>query len=194
MQIVKQEDEALVAAIRAGSKAAGAMLYDRAHPIVDRVLRRILGGGDRDHEDVAQRVMLELLRSVPNLRNDGSLDGFVARVTAHTAYKHLRRRKTENRLFETHEEAGDDMPSPTPAPERLTMLRAFVARVRGHLEALGPEKSWTLLLHHVDGRPMKDIARMMGISLAAAQARLFRARRELLARLLADPELSPAAG
>jgi RNA polymerase sigma-70 factor (ECF subfamily) len=170
-------------------KASGAALYARARPVVDRMLRRILGAGDRDHEDLAQLVMLELLRSLPKLRKEGSLDGFIARVTANTAYKHLRRRKTENRIFEDRETI-DETPARSPLPERLSILRTLVDRVRHHLEALGPEKAWTLLLHHVDGRSMKEIARMTGISLAAAQARLFRARRELLTRVLHDPDLA----
>jgi RNA polymerase sigma-70 factor (ECF subfamily) len=95
-----RSDAELVASIRAGSPSAGGALYDRTLPVVERMLRRTLGPRDRDREDLIQVVMIELIRSVPRFRGEGTLDAFVARITAHTVYKHLRRRKTENRIFE----------------------------------------------------------------------------------------------
>jgi DNA-directed RNA polymerase specialized sigma24 family protein len=67
-----------------------------------------------------------------------------------------------------------------------------VLRVGHHLGALEPDKASTLLLHQAFGYSLKEIARMMNVSIAAAQGRLTRARKELLARLGDDPELASA--
>ncbi|MGZ3423551.1 MAG: RNA polymerase sigma factor [Polyangiales bacterium] len=184
------DDAKLVASIRAGSQAAGGALYDRALPVVERTLRRTLGSRDRDREDLIQIVMIELIRSLPRFRGEGPLDAFIARVTAHTVFKHLRRRVTESRIFEACE--VDETPALAELPERASILRGLCARVRVHLDALEPDKAWALLLHRVDGHSVQEIARMMGVSITAAQARLTRARRELLARVADDPALAGA--
>src|SRR5438046_2499714 len=92
------DDVQLIAALREGDPAAASSLYDRARPVVDRSIQRVLGRRDRDHDDLAQMAMIELIQSIDRFRGDCPLDGWIATVTAHTVYKHLRRRKTETRI------------------------------------------------------------------------------------------------
>jgi RNA polymerase sigma-70 factor (ECF subfamily) len=181
------DDAQLVAALIAGDASAAGAFYDRARPVVDRSILRILGRRDRDHDDLAQISMIELIGSIQRFRGDCPLDGWIATVTAHTVFKHLRRRKTESRIF-----GPDDAMERTSAelvPEKRSVLRAVVGRIRDHLSALEPNKAWTFLLHHVCGYDLEEIAEITEVSVAAAQGRLSRGRRELLARLREDPEL-----
>jgi RNA polymerase sigma-70 factor (ECF subfamily) len=181
------DDAQLVAALIAGDASAAGAFYDRARPVVDRSIFRILGRRDRDHDDLAQMSMIELIGSIERFRGDCPLDGWIATVTAHTVFKHLRRRKTESRIF-----GPDDAMERTSSelvPEKRSVLRGVVGRIRDHLSALEPNKAWTFLLHHVCGYDLKEIAEITDVSVAAAQGRLSRGRRELLARLREDPEL-----
>jgi RNA polymerase sigma-70 factor, ECF subfamily len=182
------DDGQLVAAMREGDPSAAGAFYDRARPIVDRAIFRVLGRRDRDHDDIAQIAMIALIDSIERFRGDCPLDGWISTVTAHTVFKHLRRRKLENKIF-APEELSPANESRDLALDRRASLRTAVSRIRGHLNELESNKAWTFLLHHVCGYDLREIADITEVSVAAAQQRLSRGRRELLARLREDPDL-----
>ncbi len=95
------DGELLAAAARPEGLGSGAALHgDRARPMVDATIRRLLGHGDMDHEDLAQLAMIgELVSTISRYRGDCSLDSWASTLTARVVYKHLRRRKTERRIF-----------------------------------------------------------------------------------------------
>lgn len=183
------DDTELLAALRVGDPSAATSLYDRARPVVERTIRRVLGRRDRDHDDLAQISMIALIESIDRFRGECALDGWIARVTAHTVFNHMRRRTTEARLFaadvahEAHAEHGL-------LPDRRSSLRGAVARIRDHLAALDPNQAWTFLLHDVCGYDLREIAEITGASVVAAQKRLSRGRQELRAALRDDPAMA----
>ncbi len=185
------DDTQLLQALRRGDAGAATSLHDRARPQVERTIARLLGRSDVDREDLAQLAMIELVTSADRFRGDCSLDGWISLITARVVYKHLRRRTLERRIFEGA--VHDDLPSASGrAPARETAVRGLIARVRGHLDRLDENKAWTFLLHDVCGYDLREIAEITGVSVAAAQTRLTRGRRELHERIAGDPELAGA--
>jgi RNA polymerase sigma-70 factor (ECF subfamily) len=182
------DDVQLVAALRDGDESAAASFHDRARPVIDRTIHRLLGRHDRDHDDLAQMALIELIGSIDRFRGECALDGWISTVTAHTVYKHLRRRKTESRIFGPDD--GLDREAAIAAPDKQRVLRTAVARIRSHLGELDENKAWTFLLHDVCGYDLREIAEITEVSVVAAQGRLSRGRRELLAKLREDPELA----
>ena len=183
------EDAEILAAVSAGDTSAAAAFHDRVRPTVDRVVARMLRVSDPDRDDVTQNALIVLVTSVDRYRGEGPLDAWVSRVTAHVVLKHLRRRRLEGRTFDGDYEIEQAGSSRALGAERQVTVRSALSRVKQLLAKLDPLKAWTFLLHDVHGYDLKEIAEITDVSVAAAQGRLSRGRRELYAMIEGDPGL-----
>jgi RNA polymerase sigma-70 factor (ECF subfamily) len=186
----ERDDAQLIAAVRAGDVASAGAFHDRLRPAVERTLNRLLGSADPDHPDLAQQAMIELVETIDRYRGECSVEGWAATITAHIVYKHIRRRRLERRIFAGGLTLASD--ERAPALPNVLALRGLVDRVAGHLEKLDRDRAFTLVLHDVHGYDLKEIASITRVTVSAAQTRLSRGRRELHARIAADPELAGA--
>jgi RNA polymerase sigma-70 factor (ECF subfamily) len=184
------DDSELLAAVQRGDPDTAVALHDRLRPVVERALRRLLGPGDRDHEDLAQQAMIEVVFTIDRFRRDCPLDAWASTVAAHVAYNHMRRRTTERRIFESLR-LEDDAKVASHSVVRETAARSTLRRVLGHLDEIDEAKAWAYVLHDVCGYDLREVAQITETSVAAAQSRLVRGRRELHERIAADPELAP---
>ena len=180
------DDNELVAAVRAGDEAAAGAFHDRLRPRVEGTIRRLIGRGDADTEDLGQLAMIALIEGIDRYRGECSLDAWASTVAAHVVYKHIRRRKLERRVFSPQTDAD---PSSRLNPVRALVARDLMRRARELLSGLSEEKAWTFLLHDVCGFDLREIATITGVTATAAQGRLVRGRRELHERAAADLEL-----
>ncbi len=184
------DDSELLAAVRAGNPEAATALYERVRPQIHRTIGRLLAPGDVDHEDMAQLSMIELVSTVGRYRGDCSLDTWTSTIATRVVYKHIRRRKTERRVFGALD--GDFLAAVPSSSNtgREVMLRIATPRVLAHLSAIEENKAWTFFLHDVCGYDLREIAQITGVSVAAAQTRLVRGRREVHERIAADADLA----
>lgn len=185
-------DAELLAAARAGDEQVAAALHDRVRPTVAATLFRLLGHRDADHDDLAQRALIELFTTLPRYRGECSLDSWVSTLTARVVYKDLRHRRVERRAFpglDGDDLGGLDPPGPVDLGRQISM-RDLLARVYHILASMGQDRAWAFLLHEVCGYDLREVASILDISVAAAQTRLSRGRRELHTRLAGDPELA----
>lgn len=184
------DDTELLTAVRAGDVGSATAFHDRVRPQVDRTVRRLLGPGDPDREDIAQLAIIELVSTIDRYRGDCSLDSWTSTLAARVVYKAIRRRRTERRLF-----AGVPPENVDAGVARLrsspdTWMHDLLPRVLGHLRAIDEGRAWAFLLHDVWGYDLREMAGIMDVSVAAAQSRLVRGRREIHARIAQDPELA----
>lgn len=183
------DDAQLLARMQAADEAAASELYERLEPRVGRTIRSLLGPRHTEHEDLAQQTFVEIVRSLDRYRGECSLETWASTIAARTVFKFLRRRTTERRLFE---DPGDEelaTPSGVAGLGRQLVARSLAERVRGHLRQLDDAKMEAFLLHDVCGFDAREVAGIAGISEAAAHARIARGRRELQAKISADPSL-----
>jgi RNA polymerase sigma-70 factor (ECF subfamily) len=180
------DEDALVAAVCSGDATAAAGFYHRVRPQVDATIARMLYRGDADAEDVAQLALIELVRTLHRFRAECSLDTWVFRVTAHVVCKHIRRRSLERRVFDYDE---SEAPGVVRAAPRL-VARDLLHRVQHHVARMGEHRALPFLLHDVCGFDLRETARILDVSVAAAQKRLTRGRREIRERIQGDPELA----
>lgn len=183
------DDTQLLTAIRAGDADAAVALHDRLRPVVERSIRRILGSSDRDHEDMAQQAMIEIVFTIERFRGDCPLDAWASTVAAHVVYNQLRRRSTERKIFESLRGDSDDVASGH-SLSRATAARSTLRRVLAHLDHIDEHKAWAYVLHDVCGYDLREVAEITEASVSAAQTRLVRGRRELRERIEADGELA----
>jgi RNA polymerase sigma-70 factor (ECF subfamily) len=182
------DDSELLAAVRAGDPSAATAFHDRTRGVVSRTINRLLGRQDSDAEDVAQLAFIELINTIQHFRGDCPLDAWVSVLTARVVYKQIRRRRLERKLFSAVPAQAIVMPSS--ATKRDLAFRDALRSVQGHLSRIDASRCWTFLLHDVYGYDLKEVATITGASVAAAQSRLVRGRREIHERIGADSELS----
>lgn len=182
------DDSALLTGLKARDRSLSAAFYDRVRPIVDRTLSRLLGTNDRDYEDVAQRALFELVDTIDRFRGECPLNAWISIVSARAAFREIRKRRIERRLFADVE--LEDAASVVRSHAGAVAARQAVERIRRELEEMDPNRAWTYLLHDVYGYDLKEVGQITGVSLAAAQSRLVRGRRELHQRIANDETLA----
>jgi RNA polymerase sigma-70 factor (ECF subfamily) len=157
-----------------GDRSAQRELFDRELDHVHATLYRILGP-NRDLEDLAQEVFLEVFRSLASYRGEAKLATWIARVTAHVAFRYLGRRGRPTVWLESVPEraAGD------PSAERQLAARRALRRMYEILGALDPAVRIAFALAVIDERPLDEVATVMQASLVATKSRVWRARRRL---------------
>jgi RNA polymerase sigma-70 factor (ECF subfamily) len=183
------DDSELLAALRNGDTTAAMAFHDRVRPQVDRTIRRLLGARDSDADDVAQLALIGLVTTIDRYRGECSLDAWTSTITAHVIYKHIRRRRTERKIFGAVVPEDLELASPR-SESRRNVARDVVRRVMVHLDQVEEGRAWAFVLHDVCGYDLREVAQITGVSVAAAQARLVRGRRDVHDRIAADPELA----
>jgi RNA polymerase sigma-70 factor (ECF subfamily) len=185
------DDEDLIGALRQGSVAAGTELYDRLFPVVDCTLVRILGRREQDHADLIQSTFEQVVSSVMkgSYARGCSLARWASVIACHVGLNALRSRRRERGVVD-RERGLDELETRERArstpPEGQLGARADLEAVRGHLADMDPTRVVALLLNAM-GCDLAEIAQLTSTSIAAAQSRLSRGRRELRARLEQSP-------
>lgn len=192
----RADDEALIDAIQNGEPGLGRELYDRLHRVVDSTLYRVLGRRDNDHADLVQAAFEQIVMTIAQRKyaRACSLTSWASAITCNLALNTLRSRRTERKFIAVGLELsllGGEIAHGRDV-EREVFARHELERVRRELSAMSAERSEVMLLHDMLGKDLSEIAVLMNISVAAAQSRLVRGRKELEQRLSgASAEAAP---
>src|SRR5690606_12045275 len=176
-------DREIVDGIARGEEWAADWLYDRVQPAVDRTLRRILRSTGPDYDDLVQ-TSFERIIAVLSERGLGcscDLCAWSAAVAANIALDALRRRLRERRIFGRAAEPSTPLPAEVNLERRIE-ARSEITRIQSLLAKMKPKYAEAVLLHDVFGHDLSEVATLTGVSVAAAQSRVVRGRKELLRR------------
>ncbi|HET6284872.1 MAG TPA: RNA polymerase sigma factor [Polyangia bacterium] len=174
-------------ALVAGKPWAGNALYACVESTIGAVLFRRLGYRDDEFDDLMQQAREKVFASVVSgqFARRCTLKIWAARITERIAVDAVRHRARErtfvDRSVSTNQLAA--FPSVADTPERSIELHRRLGALRGALAAIKRERAEVLILHDLRGHNLIDIAKLKGVSVAAAQSRLFRGRREVAERI-----------
>jgi len=150
--------------------------FDRELDYVFETLRR-LGANASDFEDLAHDVFVVLYRNWPKLDTERPLRPYLFGVAFRIVCAHRRRRSRET---------PDPHPEPMgggTSPERALEFKESAELLHAALERVPLERRAVIVMHELDGVPMVDVAKTLGISRFGAYARWRKGRKELEAAL-----------
>jgi RNA polymerase sigma-70 factor (ECF subfamily) len=179
---MRREEEALIAAVRAGDRQAFETLYRAYWPVLVKFARRIGGLATEDAKELVQDVFLGLWRSRERWSVRHGLNRYLfGAVNLRARELGVKRRRAIELPLADREPTVDNS-----GPHR-PVVRELEDRVASIVAAMPVRCREVYLLHHADGLDPRAIASALGLSVITVNRHHARAL-HLLARGLADTE------
>ncbi len=180
LEVAEDPDAALVAGAQGGDLEAFEELARRHSRLIYRAMVAILG--DRDEaEDATQDTFLSAFRHIAGFQGRSKFSTWLVSIARNEALKRLRRRKhTESLDAFEHGEEHDFLPRQVRAwqddPEQLYSKAEIRQIVERGILQLSTKYRVVVMLRDVEQLSTDDVARNLGISVAAVKTRLLRGR------------------
>lgn len=168
--------------VSAGDRCAFRVIVERHQAAVYALAFRHLGTR-AEAEDVTQETFVRLFGAAGRYESRGRLRSYVLRIAANLA---LNRRARHQRRFERSlDEAGSVALASeiTGNPETHADERQRVSAIREAIAALPEDQRMVVLLTRFEELSYAEVARVLDKSVGAVTSLLWRARKELRARL-----------
>jgi RNA polymerase sigma-70 factor (ECF subfamily) len=136
-----------------------------------------IAGNEADAADIAQDVFIAAWRQLPKLRDVSNFDAWLHRIVVNTARMASRSRRRRRVREIPHGDLAADRSTAVAIPP------SDGRRLRDAMDHLNADQRALLALHHLEGRPITEIAAILEIPSGTVKSRLFAARRSLAAAL-----------
>lgn len=154
-----------ILAAQQGDRKALASLLAELLPRMRNLIRYLIRG-DSDVDDIAQEALIAIVRGLPSYRAEGKLTSWADRIVARTA---IGWRRKERRIKDREREsAASPLTSAAELPDEYTLRRQAVAR----LDHLPDEQRQALVLHHMIGLSIPEVAAHFVVSQETIRSRL----------------------
>ena len=181
------DDQLLKAAKSDDGRAFEELSYRHLGSIRKRVYSIVRNPEDTD--DVVQDSLLNAYRHLHKFRESCTFSTWITRIAINTALMLLRKRKSRPQVSLDQGAEVDrqwstwEVPDPSPNTERAFAMAEAFEIMSLAVKRLRPEYRSVLEQCHTQERSLREAADRLGITVASAKARLFRARRTLRSRL-----------
>jgi RNA polymerase sigma-70 factor (ECF subfamily) len=178
---MERTEAELIAAVLKGDAVSFEPLVEKYSPRIFAMARRY-SRRESEVEDIAQQIWLKAFERLDSYRAEAPFEHWLMRVAVRTCYDSLRahRRNRETPFSELSEPEEDWLDrfvsQPDGADEHAAAARQLVERV---LEHLSPPARLVITLQEIEGRSVKEIAKLTGWSVPLVKVRGFRARSEM---------------
>jgi RNA polymerase sigma-70 factor (ECF subfamily) len=179
----KHSDEALVTATKRGDAQAFEELVLRHRQKVLAIAQRITNNRE-DAEDVAQETFHKAFLHLDAFQEKSQFSTWLTRIAMNEAFMLIRRRRGFLEVLPENPEDGMKSSSEAfvdhnPNPEESSLQRERTEFVTEAINRLTSTTRTTISLRHIEERSLKETAQILGVSIAAAKARVFQGRRKL---------------
>ncbi len=181
---LRTDDIDLARRCAAGDRAAQRDVFQHQKARVHATLYRILGS-NAEIDDLLQETFIEIFRSLGGFRGEALLSTWVDRIAVRVAFAYIRRRRHDVRLSLVPEMASGDA-----SAEDRALAREAARRLYAILDKVETNQRIAFTLHVVDGRPLEEVARIMGATTVTTKVRAWRAARLVEKRAKHDPLLA----
>jgi len=176
-------DDELIVQLKAGDRGAFDVLYERylarVYHFVDSRLRN-----RADTEETVQEVFINIFSSIDSYRGEAPFPAWVFGLTRRTIARRFKRKRHPTvPLFEDDQEGESSHVSTGPTPLESYECEERLARMEEVVSSKLTPEQWTLFrLHHVEDKPISEIATQLAKSEDSIKSNLYRTRKILLAR------------
>jgi RNA polymerase sigma-70 factor (ECF subfamily) len=145
----------------------------------DKVYRQMIRacGNREDAEDVLVEALVKAHRNLGQLRDTGAFRAWLAQIARRVCWQ-LKQREALQPLLQLSvvEEEGYQIPSSERPLEQQIALRQMSSLLHEAVDNLSEEYRSVYLWRDLEDVPAKEVAKRLGISVAAVKSRLHRAR------------------
>ncbi len=175
------DDRELAAqALRGRADAFDALVAKYQRPVLTVVLR--ITREPFLAEDIAQEAFMRAYARLHTYNPKYKFSSWLFRIANNLAIDHCRKRSIPT--VRMNVDRSDSKPTSwNQSPHRRLEHMELGRRLQRAIEGLRPEYRAATVLRHIEGRPYKEVAYMMGIPLGTAKTYIYRARRQLMKKL-----------
>lgn len=152
---------------------------DRIHQFIVCIL-----GPDRESEDIAQEVFIQIYKSLRNFRRESAFSTWAYSLTRNVCRRRLRDRGRDSGLFSAEEE-DSGQPDRGPSIETVFEREEDGRRVRAAMDGLSPLHRSVLFLSCWERLSYEEIAAALEIPVGTVRSRIHNAMAALALKL--DP-------
>jgi len=147
-------------------------------------------------EDLTQETFLRALRGLGSLRERAALVSWLYRLATNVFLDRVRAQARRPVAYMEGQDGGDTdlierIPDPAARVDRLVEQAQMSECVRGFVDELPDDYRAAILLHDAHGLSSREIAEILGVSVATSKIRIHRGRARLRAALGEGCEFEP---
>ena len=181
----KESDELLVDRVRSGDRAAFDEIYQRYFKRVYAFLDKRLSNR-ADTEEVTQEVFINIFSSLDSFRGEAPFAAWIFGLTRRTLAARFRRKRHPTvPLFEEDDDASYTSSTAGGQGEATPLEHYEMSERAEHLthvieNEMSPEQRKLFEMHHLESRPIAEIADTLSKSEDSVKSGLYRTRKLLL--------------
>ena len=182
-------DPELIRKVRDGDVSAFEQLFNSYQKRVYNLIYRLVGN-EQDAADLTQEAFVRIYNARHRLQTEGAFLAWMRTIAVNLCRDHFRKCKRTIKgdsldapIWIEGDELQREVEDWSMNPERTFEKKDLQAAVQGALDTLSEEHRAVVVLHHIEGMDVQEIARELGVPEGTVKSRLARAREELKRKL-----------